>query len=252
MSRLRARWWALLLVLAVLVLAAGGFVLWAEMTPNPMPQALSALQSEGQVEVTTDRWFVYRPANEDPEAGLIFYPGGRVDPRSYAPAARAIAADGYVVVVVPMPLNLAILGADKAAEVITAFPEVDHWGVGGHSLGGAMAARFAYSHPSLVDGLALWAAYPDASNDLSGSELAVTSIYGTLDGLATEEKIAASRSLLPLHTRWVAIEGGNHAQFGWYGPQAGDNPAAISREEQQEQIIDATVELLARLSEERG
>jgi hypothetical protein len=249
-SRLRARWWALLLGLAVLVLAAGAFVLWARRTPSPMPEALSALESDGLVEVTTDRWFVYRPANEDPKAGLILYPGGRVDPRSYAPAARAIAADGYLVVVVPMPLNLAVLGADKAAEVIAAFPEVDYWTVGGHSLGGAMAARFAYSHPSLVDGLVLWAAYPDPSNDLSGSELAVTSIYGTLDGLATEEKIAASRSLLPLHTGWVAIEGGNHAQFGWYGPQAGDNPAAISSEEQQQKIVDATVELLARLSAE--
>ncbi len=252
MSRLRARWWALLLGLAVLMLAAGGFVLWAERTPSPMREALLALESEGQVEVTIDRWFVYRPANEDPQTGLVFYPGGRVDPRSYAPAARAIAGDGYLVVVVPMPLNLAILGADKAGEVITAYPEVDYWAVGGHSLGGAMAARFAYSHPSLVDGLVLWAAYPDASNDLSGSELAVTSIYGTLDGLATDEKIAASRPLLPLNTRWVAIEGGNHAQFGWYGPQTGDNPAAISREEQQQKIVDATVELLARLSEEPG
>ncbi|NIN64536.1 MAG: alpha/beta hydrolase [Anaerolineae bacterium] len=214
-----------------------------------MPEALSALESNRQVEVTTDRWFAYRPANEDPEAGLILYPGGRVDPRSYAPAARAIAADGYVVVVVPMPLNLAVLGADKAAEVITAYPELEYWAVGGHSLGGAMAARFAHSRSSLVDGLVLWAAYPDASNDLSGSELAVTSIYGTLDGLATEQKIAASRSLLPPHTQWVAIKGGNHAQFGWYGPQAGDNPAAISGDEQQQKIVDATVELLAGLSE---
>jgi dienelactone hydrolase len=249
-SRLRARWWALLLGLAALTLAAGGFVLWAEMTPSPMAEAFSALESGGQVEVTTNRWFVFRPANQDPETGLVLYPGGRVDPRSYAPAARAIAAEGYLVVVVPMPLNLAVLGADKASEVIAAYPEVHYWAVGGHSLGGAMAARFAYSHPSLVDGLVLWAAYPDASNDLSSSELAVTSIYGTLDGLATEGKIAASRPLLPANTRWVAVEGGNHAQFGWYGPQARDNPAAISREEQQQEIIDSTVELLARLSEE--
>ncbi len=250
MSRLRARWWGVLLALVVLVLAGGGFVVWAERTPRPMPEALLALESDGQVDVTTDRWFVFRPANADPDTGLVFYPGGRVDPRSYAPAARSIAADGYLVVVVPMPLNLAILGADRAGEVIASYPEVDYWAVGGHSLGGAMAARFAYSHPSLVDGLVLWAAYPDTSNDLSGSELEVTSIYGTQDGLATEGKIAASRSLLPPNTRWVAIKGGNHAQFGWYGPQAGDNPAAISREEQQQGIVDATVELLARLSEE--
>jgi hypothetical protein len=68
------------------------------------------------------------------------------------------------------------------------------------------------------------------------------------DGLATEDKIAASRPLLPAATRWVAIEGGNHAQFGWYGPQSGDGTATISREEQQRQIVAATLELLSSLA----
>jgi pimeloyl-ACP methyl ester carboxylesterase len=146
-----------------------------------------------------------------------------------------------------MPLNLAVFASDAAADVIAAYPDVSHWAIGGHSLGGAMAARFAYGHPAEVQGLALWAAYPDGSNDLSDRDLAVASIYGTLDGLATREKIAASRALLPPTTDWVVIEGGNHAQFGWYGPQSGDNPATISREEQQRQVIEATLELLASL-----
>jgi pimeloyl-ACP methyl ester carboxylesterase len=170
-----------------------------------------------------------------------------VDPRSYAPAARTIAQEGYLVVIVPMPLNLAVFASDAAAEVIMAYPEVSHWAIGGHSLGGAMAARFAYSHPDDVQGLVLWAAYPDGSNDLSGRRLPVSSIYGTLDGLATPEKIAASHALLPMTAEWVAIEGGNHAQFGWYGPQSGDNPATISREGQQRQVVAATLELLASL-----
>jgi hypothetical protein len=248
--RLRKWWWVLLLVLAIPLLAAGGFVVWATTTPSPMPQALAALQSNADVEVSAERWLVFSPLNQEAGAGLILYPGGRVDPRSYAPAARAIAAEGHLVVIVPMPLNLAVFGADKASEVIASFPEIEHWGVGGHSLGGAMAARFADGHPSEVEGLVLWAAYPDTSNDLSASNLAVTSIYGTLDGLATQDKIAASRSLLPLDTSWVAIEGGNHAQFGWYGPQSGDNQATISREAQQQQMVGATLELLEYLSQE--
>lgn len=250
MRKLRKWWWVLLLILLIPVVAAGGFVIWAQMTPSPMDDALFALQSDAQVEVTTDRWLIFRPANQDPPTGLIFYPGGRVDPRSYAPAARAIADEGYLVVIVPMPLNLAVLAADKAADVIAAYPEVDRWAIGGHSLGGAMAARFAHRHPAAVQGLVLWAAYPDASNDLSDRDLAITSVYGTLDGLATEDKMAASRSLLPPDTQWIAIEGGNHAQFGWYGPQARDNPAAISREIQQRQTIEATLQLLAHLDGE--
>ncbi len=73
------------------------------------------------------------------------------------------------------------------------------------------------------------------------------SVYGTLDGLATGEKIEASRALLPADTTWAPIAGGNHAQFGWYGDQAGDNPAAISRIEQQNQIVAATLALLKRI-----
>ena len=236
-----------LVVLLVPALGLGGFVLWAQTTPAPMAEALAALESDAPVQVTTDRWLVFTPANEEPTAGLILYPGGRVDPRSYSPAARAIAGEGYLVVIVPMPLNLAVFASDAAGDVIAAYPDVSHWAIGGHSLGGAMAARFAYGHLAEVQGLVLWAAYPDSSNDLSDRDLAVASIYGTLDGLATTEKIDASRTLLPPTTEWVAIAGGNHAQFGWYGPQSGDNPATIGREEQQRLVVEATLRLLVSL-----
>ena len=237
----------MLVVLLVPALSLGGFVLWAQTTPATMAEALTALESDSLVQVTTDRWLVFKPANEEPTTGLILYPGGRVDPRSYSPAARAVAGGGYLVVIAPMPLNLAVFASDAAGDVIAAYPDVSHWAIGGHSLGGAMAARFAYGHPAEVQGLVLWAAYPDSSNDLSHRDLAVTSIYGTLDGLATTEKIDASRTLLPPTTEWVAIAGGNHAQFGRYGPQSGDNPATIGREEQQRLVVEATLRLLVSL-----
>jgi pimeloyl-ACP methyl ester carboxylesterase len=246
MRRLRI-WLGLLGLLLVLVLA--GFVAWASIPSSPMPEALTALPSDAQVEVETEPWLIFHPTGREPSVGLILYPGGRVDPRAYAPAAHAIAAQGYLIVIVPMPLHLAVFGAERASQVQAAFPQVRHWAIGGHSLGGAMAARFAYRHPGTVKGLVLWAAYPAASDDLSSQNLAVTSIYGTQDGLATGEKVAASRPLLPADTRWVAIEGGNHAQFGWYGPQQGDNPATISREVQQQQVVAATLDLLAQLEE---
>jgi dienelactone hydrolase len=186
---------------------------------------------------------VGRPA----DTGLVVYPGARVDPRAYAPAAQGIAAQGYLVVIVPMPLNLAVLAPDAAAAVLAGYPEVRRWAIAGHSLGGAMAARFAYTHPGAMQGLALWAAYPAADNNLGVSGLTVVSIYGSRDGLATTEKIDASRALLPAETRWVRVEGGNHAQFGWYGPQDGDNAATVTREAQQAQVIDATLEMLRAL-----
>jgi hypothetical protein len=245
MNILRRWWWLLPLVL---LLSIGVFVVWGSTPAAPMPEALAALESDSRVQVDTGPWLIFRPVGQEPQTGLVLYPGARVDPRAYAPTARALAEQAYLVVIAPMPLNLAILAPNRAGEVMAAFPEVEPWAIGGHSLGGAMAARFAHEASPPVQGLALWAAYPASGDDLSGSDLAVTSVYGTRDGLATPDELAASRMLLPPDTVWVAIEGGNHAQFGWYGPQNGDNEASISREEQQAQIIDATANLLSSIS----
>jgi pimeloyl-ACP methyl ester carboxylesterase len=111
-----------------------------------------------------------------------------------------------------------------------------------------MAANYAHKHPEAIAGLVFWASYPASSDNLSSQDIVVTSIYGSQDGLATRAKIEASRTLLPAQTTWVMIEGGNHAQFGWYGLQPKDYPASISREDQQAQAIEATVELLVKIS----
>jgi pimeloyl-ACP methyl ester carboxylesterase len=246
MRRIKRLWWV---PPALLILVGTAFVIWASVAAKPMPEALAAQEPDAQVQTGQTPWLVFGPAESDPITGLILYPGGRVDARAYAPLALALAEEGYLVVIVPMPLNLAFFAPGRAAQVMTAFPGVQRWAVGGHSLGGAMAANFAHNNPQRVRGLVLWAAYPGASDDLSDSQLDVVSIYGTRDGLATPDKIDASRQLLPTDTAWIAIEGGNHAQFGWYGPQAGDGEATISRKEQQAQILAATLALLQRMDE---
>lgn len=233
-------------VLLVFVIAVGVFVIWGETPLGPAPEALAALQSDSQVQVTNDRWLAFQPAGEQPDTGLVLYPGGRVDYRSYAPQARAIAERGYLVVIVRMPLNLAVLDASAATDVFEAYPQIKHWAVGGHSLGGAMAANFAARNP--VQGLVLWASYPAGSDDLSGQNLAVTSIYGSQDGVADLDTITGALSRLPRGTVWVELPGGNHAQFGYYGEQGGDNPATLSAAEQQRLTVDATVAVLEQIS----
>ncbi len=232
--------------LGLLAVSMGGFALWGATPAKPMTEVFSLVASLPQ-DGENQPWLTFVPDGGPATTGFIFYPGARVDYRAYAPLAQSIADHGYFVVIVRMPLNFAIFDMDVAADVIAAYPEIERWAVGGHSLGGAMAANFVYSNPGVVDGLVLWAAYPASSNDLSSSEVRVVSISGTLDGLSTPDKIAASVPLLPADTVWVAIEGGNHAQFGWYGEQSGDNPAVITRDAQQEQIVQATVALLASL-----
>ena len=239
-------------VLLIVVLAAlglGGFAIFATRPAAPMPQALAALQTDAQVQIQTEPWLVFRPRGAEPGTGLVFYPGGLVDPRAYAPMARDIAARGYLVVVPSMPLSFAILGVDRAADIVRAFPSIHQWAIGGHSLGGVAAAMFVKSRPDSVKGLVFWAAYPSDGDNLSNLRLRVVSVYGTRDGLSTIEKINTSHRLLPASTQWVAIEGGNHGQFGWYGQQSGDGTATISREEQQQKVVNATVDLLRQISD---
>lgn len=243
--------WTAVVLGALLLLGMIGFVVWASNPVMPMTEAQAAMQSGEKVTVQSEPWMIFQPAEMTPTSGLIFYPGGRVDPRAYAPAARKIAEQGYLVVIVPMPLNLAVFGAGKAEDVVASFPEIENWVIAGHSVGGSMAARFAAKNPEKIDGLALWAAYPAGSDNLSDLDMEAVSIYGTQDGLAASSEIKAGRPLLPQNTQWVAIEGGNHAQFGWYGPQGGDNEASISRADQQDQIVQATLELLATIDSDR-
>ena len=240
--------WVLISLLIALALVMVGFVVYAKFsTASPQPEALTAMQSTSEVEVITDGWLAFVPRETLPTTGFVFYPGGLVDPRAYAPMAQDIAAEGSLVVIPRMPLNLAVFGSGKATDVIQAFPEIELWAIGGHSLGGAMAGQYAHRNPTSVSGLALWAAFPSEGSDLSPRNLAATSIYGTRDGLVSFEEIEASRQLLPAETKYVAVEGGNHAQFGWYGPQKGDLPATLSHAEQHAQTVAATVALLERI-----
>lgn len=233
--------------LALILLASAGFVLWAETPSGPMPEATAALESDASVQVTLKPWLIFESRSSTPSSGLIFYPGGRVDPVSYAPLARSLAEEGILAVIVPMPLNLAVFAPQKAGQVLEAFPEIQNWVIAGHSLGGAMAANAIARQPDLVQGLALLAAYPAASDSLAGQNIPVIAIFASQDGLTTAEKIEASRALLPATTRFISIEGGNHAQFGTYGPQPGDLPAAISRQEQQKQVIDSLLNLFKQI-----
>lgn len=233
----------LIAVVTLLVIGVGGFLVWTSNPYPPMPQALEALKSDSQVQVQTDTWLVFRPRVSEPTTGFIFYPGGLVDPRAYAPSAHAIAAQGYLVVIVPMPFDLAFFDVNRASDVIAKYPSIKHWAIGGHSLGGVSAAMFVRSNPGAVQAIAFWASYP--ADSLSDSRVTAVSIYGTNDGAV--EQLLGARNQMPPSTKWVVLEGGNHAQFGYYGVQSGDGVATIAREEQQKQVVAATVDWLKQL-----
>jgi hypothetical protein len=249
--RPRRRWLRIALAIAGLTLLAAIVAGAWWLQPQPLlPEARAALASTSTVAFSEARgWLEYRPVGAEPRAGFVFYPGGKVEPAAYARSAQAIAGAGYLVVIVPMPLNLAVLGADRAGEVIAAYPEVEAWAVGGHSLGGAMAGQFAAGHPELVDGLALWAAFPNGDASTAPGLRAV-SAWGSLDGGAERFGSAETLADLPAGTRTVVIEGGNHEQMGDYTGQPNDPPATIARDEQQARVQAETVALLDAIAGE--
>ena len=248
----RSRRWTILRAIAVvvavvLVVAVGLFAWWVQ--PQPLlPEATAALSSTpGATFTNTDGRLTYTSTAAPPSVGLVLYPGAKVPPAAYAPAARAIAEAGFLVVVVPMPLNLAVFDIGAARSVIEAHPEIHTWAVGGHSLGGAMAAQFIGDHPGSVDGLVLWAAY--SAVDLASQGLRVANVYGSLDaGVPSYSSPANLAKLGPAVTTTV-IEGGNHEQMGWYTGQPNDPPATIPRADQQAQLVAATVSLLRTLAD---
>jgi len=231
------------IALLVLVAILGGLFAWYVQPQPVLPEATASLASTPEVTFTDSGGSLeWSPAGATPTTGLIVYPGGKVPPEAYGPTAQAIAGAGYLTVITPMPFNLAVFDIDAADRVRAAHPEIETWVIAGHSLGGSMAAQHVANRPDAYDGLAFWAAY--AATDLSALELAALSIYGTLDAGAARMSGPEARASLPPDAEFVAIEGGNHEQMGWYTGQPNDPPSTISREDQQAQVVAATVALL--------
>lgn len=203
--------------------------------------ALDALQSDGvaKVEWIEDNVAAFIP--EEITAGLIFYPGGKVEYTAYAPLMHGLAEEGILCVLPEMPCNLAVFDINAADGIQEKFPKVENWYIGGHSLGGAMAAGYVAEHMDDYEGLILLAAY--AAKDISQSGLQVLSVYGSRDGVLDREKYTENLTNLPEDRTEYVIEGGCHAQFGSYGRQKGDGEPEISGEEQRKVTIGYIVEL---------
>ena len=233
---------------AVLVISTGmTIVALVYLRPLGADQvAIDAMRTDADVTVMDSTGQIRLQPSTPRSTGLVFYPGAKVDPRAYARILRPLAEAGYPVVIVKFPYNLAVFGIRAAGDVIGADDLVRHWVVGGHSLGGAMAATFATDPRDELDGLLLYAAYP-AGSMAERTGLDVTSVFGTEDGLATVDDIEASKRDLPSDSLFVPIEGGIHAFFGDYGAQSGDGTPTISRDDAQRQIVAATLEQLDRI-----
>ncbi|MDL4839234.1 alpha/beta family hydrolase [Aquibacillus rhizosphaerae] len=222
----------------VVILSLSLFFIWTQNTYS----AIDAHQIEiEEVKNSEDGWYIYTAVNAD--KGLILYPGAKVEPEAYAYLAQELSKQNITVAIPSVRLNLPILDVSKANEVIENDNRIE-WYIAGHSMGGAAAAMYANQYLNRVNGLILLGAYAASNDFLSESNLPVLSISGSEDGLSTPEKIKENSSNLPQRTKFIEISGGNHAYFGVYGSQSGDNEAQITVSEQQATIIDSIVNWL--------
>lgn len=219
-------------VLLLLAVLAGVFFWYVSDYYRAEDVALEVLAQDSGITVQ-DNLTILSPSSPT-DTAIIFYPGAKVEAEAYLPLLDQIRQTGVACILVHMPFHMAIFDSDAAEAVIAQFPEFQHWYIAGHSMGGAMASKFASDHPDQVDGLILMGAYiygdyPDEKT---------LTIYGSLNQ-SVEDHIDYTENI-------VEIEGGNHAQFGNYGPQKGDLPATISAEEQQAQTVEAIQAFLAQ------
>lgn len=218
--------------------------------------AASAFESDAAVQVQdASESLRFIPVADTNAVGLIFYPGALVDPDAYAPMARAVAEAGYEVVIIKIPFRAGMIERNRdvafarTQALLAADAGRKAWVVGGHSRGGKMATQLALARPDLMQGLLLVGTSHPREDDLSHLTMDVTKVFASEDGLASEAEVHQFAANLPAHTHWIRIDGGNHAQFGWYGRQLGDSQATISREAQQQHTVEAIVDQLTRVAQ---
>ena len=230
-------------VIFILLLGVGGLVGWATLSAQEATERAVNVLQEKDVQRENGRLLFQSSTQTD--RGLIYYPGGLVEPEAYAVTAQGIADAGYLVVIPKMPLNLAFTDINRANRIRADYPEIESWVIGGHSLGGAMAAEYAKNNVDSLDGLIMLASYPANNKDYVNFPIPILNIIGSNDPGAPKqeefyEAVADSASLF-------VIEGGNHRQYADYSFQNNDGVATISVAEQQDQIIVAIVQFLDSL-----
>jgi pimeloyl-ACP methyl ester carboxylesterase len=235
-----------------------GFLLWAVISTTWIANSFrtrglpdGVLRSSPTISVVDGATMLeFIPSSPGTKAALIFLCGGGVSAHAYAPLLRPLAEAGHPVFVVKLPYRMAPLeshkqaAVDRARGVIAAHPQITHWVVSGHSLGGALACRAAQSDSKSLSALVLIGTTHPREDDLSSLPVPVTKIYASNDGVAPPDRVLSNRRLLPNDTQWLEIKGGNHSQFGHYGHQLFDGNATISRESQQTATRSALLDVL--------
>lgn len=210
---------------------------------------MDSLTSDALAKVEENGDILFEPVSNAKNIGFILYPGAKVEASAYAPLAKEVAAKGYIVSIAKMSFNLAIFSPNKANSIISNYKEIDTWVIGGHSLGGIIAADYALKNDK-IKGLVLFASYPQSKTNLSSKPIKVLSLWGSNDKVADLTKVKDAKNAMPSDARFIEIIGGNHGGFGDYGHQKGDGESSITNKQQMMETSQYIVELLDSLDQQ--
>lgn len=239
-KRIGQHWKRILLsfILIISFIIIGGYVYLKTSTYEAMSEVTKLLKDES-VRVENDV-IIIEP--DETVGNMVLYQGGLVEMEAYLPLAKEFSEEGYRVFIPYMPFNLAIIDSNAFESIYEEYNSNLPWWIGGHSLGGTSALIYADKHVEQLEGIILLASYPSESVDISDSDLSVLSITASNDQILNQDNFEESKDLLPNNTIYRQIDGGNHSNFGYYGFQEGDGKSDITREEQQQKVVEYFIE----------
>ena len=222
-------------VLTTLAILSLSFFIYVGIYNHATPHALAYLQnSDKSIVKDTYDYLCFIPKIKNNKKGIIFYPGGKVEYKAYAPLLRSLSDIGITCILAKVPFNLAVLNYNAANNKQKLFPNITSWYIGGHSLGGAMAAKYLEKNYNKFKGLILLGAY--SKSNLSLTNLTTLSILASNDKVLNMNKYIKYKCNLPSLTEYV-IKGGIHSYFGDYGIQNGDGIPTLDVEKQTKIIV---------------
>lgn len=220
------------------------FLIWIGNSYQTKGVDTTIFQNNSTVQVKNTNDFISFTPKKGYQKVFIFYPGTLVEPEAYTPLCRKIANNGYKSIIIKMPWRLPSYGYKRPKEMGFFKDTTKQYILAGHSKGGMMASQFVYENPTLIDKLILLGTTQPRDFDLSKSSISIMKIYGSNDGVADAKSLVLNKPKLPATTKYILIEGANHSQFGYYGSQLGDNKATISREQQQQIILNTILSFI--------
>jgi Alpha/beta hydrolase family len=229
-------------ILALIALGFGAGVFYMRLPHSPVvlgqDAVVDGMTSRPQVELKNDagQYIDIQPAGEA-KILFIFYPGGLVRPQAYEWLGVALAPLGVRTVIPVFTADLAVTAPNRANQLLEKLGSYERVVIGGHSLGGAMAARYTLKNSDKLGGLVLMGAFSAGSDDLSTLALPVLVLAAEHDGLATLDEVKAGLPRLPSDATFAQIDGAVHSFFGRYGPQRGDGVPTVSRTQAEAEII---------------